>query len=104
MNFGRHGGLTVQPVSWAEHAVSEFGERSQAILSHQIVEEVDLAVALFQDRLGTPAGEAESGTAEEIKVLVSAGKSVAVLVNSTPLPSSEWRRTRRTKSAHRFLG
>lgn len=74
------------PVSWTEHAVAEFGERPQAILNHQIVEEADLAVALFHDRLGTPTGEAESGTAEEIKVLVDAGKSVAVLVNSTPRP------------------
>jgi hypothetical protein len=86
LNLGRHVGLTVLPVSWTEHAVAEFGERPQAILNHQIVEEADLAVALFHDRLGTPTGEAESGTAEEIKVLVDAGKSVAVLVNSTPRP------------------
>lgn len=84
LNLGRHVGLTVLPVSWTEHAVSEFGERPQAILNHQIVEEADLAVALFQDRLGTPTGEAESGTAEEIKVLVEAGKSVAVFVDAAP--------------------
>lgn len=86
LNLGRHVGLTVLPVSWTEHAVAEFGERPQAILNDQIVGEADLAVALFHDRLGTPTGEAESGTAEEIKVLVAAGKSVAVLVNSTPRP------------------
>lgn len=84
LNLGRVVGLTVLPVSWTEHAVAEFGERPQAILNHQIVEEADIAVALFHDRLGTPTGEAESGTAEEIKVLVEAGKSVAVLVNSAP--------------------
>lgn len=84
LNLGRVVGLTVLPVSWTEHAVAEFGERPQAILNHQIVGEADLAVALFHDRLGTPTGEAESGTAEEIKVLVEAGKSVAVLVNSAP--------------------
>lgn len=86
LNFGRLVGITVLPVSWTEHAVAEFGERPQAILNHQIVEESDLAVALFYDRLGTPTGEAESGTAEEIKVLVDAGKSVAVLINSGPRP------------------
>lgn len=81
---GRVVGLTVLPVSWTDHAAAEFGERPQAILNEQIVEESDLAVALFYDRLGTPTGEAESGTAEEIKILVKAGKSVAVLVNSAP--------------------
>src|SRR5690625_1867643 len=72
LNLGRHGGLTVLPVSSTEHAASEFGERPQEILNHQSVEEADLAVALVQDRLGTPTGKAESGTAEEIKVLVEA--------------------------------
>ena len=84
LNLGRVVGLTVLPVSWTEHAVAEFGERPQAILNNQIVAEADLAVALFYDRLGTPTGEAESGKVEEIKLLVDAGKSVAVLVNSTP--------------------
>lgn len=73
-------------MSWTEHAVAEFGERPQEIPNHQIVEEADLAVALFQDRLRTPNGEAESGTAEEIKVLVAVGKSVAVFVKSAPHP------------------
>jgi hypothetical protein len=76
----------VLPVSWTEHAVAEFGERPQAILNHQIVDEADLAVALFRDRLGTPTGQSESGTAEEIEILVEAGKPVAVLANSAPRP------------------
>lgn len=84
LNLGRHVGLTVLPVSWTEHAAAEFGDRPQAVLNHQIVEEADFAIALFCDRLGTPTGEAESGTAEEINILVEAGKSVAVLVSATP--------------------
>ncbi|WP_286957684.1 MULTISPECIES: hypothetical protein [Arsenicicoccus] len=86
LNLGRVVALTVLPVSWTEHAVAEFGDRPQAILNDQIVEEADFAVALFYDRLGTPTGEADSGTAEEIKVLVEAGKSVAVLVNASARP------------------
>lgn len=86
LNLGRVVGLTVLPVSWTEHAVAEFGDRPQSILNDQIVEEADFAVALFCDRLGTPTGEADSGTAEEIKVLVEAGKSVAVLVNASARP------------------
>lgn len=86
LNLGRVVGLTVLPVSWTEHAIAEFGGRPQAILNDQIVEEADFAVALFYDRLGTPTGEADSGTAEEIKVLVEAGKSVAVLVNASARP------------------
>ena len=86
LSLGRIVGLTVLPVSWTEHAAAEFGERPQAILNNQIVEESDLAIALFFDRLGTPTGEAKPGTAEEIDVLVKAGKSVAVLVSNAPRP------------------
>ena len=92
LNFGRAVGITVLPVSWTEHAASEFGDRPQAILNSQIVEDADLAVALFRDRLGTPTGEAESGTAEEIQLLVQSGKSVAVLTSAgdrAPLKDAE---------------
>lgn len=84
VSFGRAVSLTVLPISWTEHAVAEFGDRPQAILNHQIVEEADLALALFCDRLGTPTDTDESGTAEEIRVLAEAAKPVAVLVNAAP--------------------
>lgn len=83
LTLGRTVGLTVLPVSWSEHAATEFGERPQSILNGQIVEESDLAIALFYDRLGTPTGEAVSGTAEEIEILVGAKREVGVLVNTS---------------------
>lgn len=80
-NTGRPTGVTVVPVSWSEHAVAEFGDRPQQVLNDQLVDDSDMAVALFADRLGTPTGVAESGTLEEIYRLVEAGKHVSVLVN-----------------------
>lgn len=80
-NTGRPTGVTVVPVSWSEHAVAEFGDRPQQVLNDQLVDDSDMAVALFADRLGTPTGVAESGTMEEIDRLVEAGKHVSVLVN-----------------------
>lgn len=79
--MGRASNLVVLPVSWSEHAVAEFGERPQAVLNEQIVDSADMALALFADRLGTPTGEADSGTLEEVDRLVEAGKPVSVLVN-----------------------
>lgn len=82
--MGRASSVTVLPVSWNEHAVAEFGERPQAILNEQLVDEADMALALFADRLGTPTGAADSGTLEEIERLVEAGKPVCVLLNRAP--------------------
>lgn len=78
---GRASGKVVLPMSWSEHAVAEFGERPQSILNEQLVDVADMALALFADRLGTPTGEADSGTLEEIEQLVAAGKHVSVLVS-----------------------
>lgn len=90
-NFGKAVGLAVLPVSWTEHAASEFGDRPQALLNGQLVDEADFAIALFRDRLGTPTGKAESGTAEEISILAENEKSVGVFVDASlrkPLDSS----------------
>ncbi len=84
LNTGRPSSVVVLPVSWSEHSVAEFGERPQAVLNDQLVDESDMALALFADRLGTPTGAAESGTLEEIDRMVAAGKHVSVLVNQSP--------------------
>ena len=79
VRYGEQMGLSVIPVSWTEHAVAEFGDRPQGLLNKQLVERADLALALFADRLGTPTGTDESGTAEEIREMAEAGKPVSVL-------------------------
>lgn len=87
-SHGEQLGIIVLPISWTEHAVAEFGDRPQELLNQQIVKEADLAVALFRDRLGTPTGKAESGTAEEIKIFAESGKQIAILTDEsarTPL-------------------
>ena len=87
-SHGEQLGIIVLPISWTEHAVAEFGDRPQELLNQQIVKEADVAVALFRDRLGTPTGKAESGTAEEIKIFAESGKQIAILTDEsarTPL-------------------
>lgn len=70
------------PVLWERDAVPEAGDRPQAILNRQLVEVTDILIGLFWTRLGTPTGEAESGTVEEIDEFVKAGKPVLVYFSS----------------------
>lgn len=86
VNYGQKFSMNVQPVFWAEHATAEFGDRPQALINNQIVSTSDFVVAIFRDRLGTPTGEAVSGTAEEIQVMARAGKYVGILVDESPRP------------------
>ena len=76
--------VTVVPVLWGIHAYSRMGVRPQEAINKQFVEEADLALAMFADRLGTPTGEADSGTLEEIDVMRRAGKHVSLLHNTSP--------------------
>lgn len=86
VSSGRPSGTAVLPLSWSDHAVSEYGERPQGIINKQLVDEADVLAAVFSDRLGTPTGEAGSDTVEEIQRMVDVEKQVSALLNLCPQP------------------
>ena len=78
-------GVILEPVSWETHAIPEMGDRPQAIINKQLVENCDILVGTFWTRLGTHTGRAESGTVEEIKEFIKAGKPVLLYFSSVPV-------------------
>jgi DNA-binding transcriptional ArsR family regulator len=82
-SHSRTRGIVLQPVEWKTHSVPEMGGRPQALLNKQILEPGDLLVAIFRTRLGTPTGEAVSGTVEEIDQHMKAGKPVMIYFSSS---------------------
>jgi len=79
-------GIMLEPVRWETHAFPSSGERPQAIINKQIVDEGDFLIAIFGNRLGTPTGQAESGTIEEIERYRKSGKLVALYFSSADIP------------------
>ena len=77
--YGRSQSATVVPTHWSQHSAAEHGTRPQASLNKQLVEDADILIALFWHRLGSPTGEAESGTVEEIEEASGHGAYVGVL-------------------------
>jgi hypothetical protein len=77
--YGRAFGSVVVPLHWDLHAAAEHGVRPQASINAQLVEDADIVLALFRARLGSPTGEAESGTVEEINKARKDGAYVAIL-------------------------
>ena len=77
--------VTLEPVSWETHATPEMGMRPQAIINKQLVENSDVLVGVFWTRIGTPTGEAESGTVEEIEKFIKDGKPVLLYFSSVPV-------------------
>lgn len=71
-------GLTVQDKHWISDAHPEMGNRPQAIINRQIIDDSDIVVAIFWKRFGSPTGIASSGTEEEIHRATELGKKVMV--------------------------
>ena len=78
--------VLINTVRWETHARPEMGDRPQAIINRQIVEGCDFAIAVFWTRLGTPTGEAESGSCEEIDLLRAKGRDVLIYACTRAIP------------------
>ncbi len=70
--------ITLRPVGWETSTSPITGGRAQDIINTQILNNSDLLVAIFWTRLGTPTGNSESGTAEELKKHIEAGKPAMI--------------------------
>jgi hypothetical protein len=79
-------GIVLDPIQWQTHGYPESGDRPQALLNRQIVDQADMVIAVFGHRLGTPTGAAQSGTIEEIERLRLKGKRIAVYFSMAPIP------------------
>ena len=77
--------VVLLPVRWERHAVPMLGDRPQALINKQLVEHSDILVGVFWTRLGTPTGEADSGTVEEVREFMDAGKPVLLYFARRPV-------------------
>lgn len=80
--------LVVLPVKWETHSTPQMGGHPQTIIDHQILDDADILIAIFGTRIGTPTEEYVSGTVEEIKKHVAAGKTAKVYFSDVPVPPS----------------
>ncbi len=68
--------VVLLPLKWETHTAPDYGERPQEIINKAIVDDCDILVGCFWTRIGSPTGEEESGTIEEIKKVSESGKPV----------------------------
>jgi len=66
------------PVGWDTHSSSELGARGQDLINQRVLRDSDLLVAAFRHRIGTPTGGFPSGSVEEIRRHMDAGKPAMV--------------------------
>jgi hypothetical protein len=73
------------PIGWDTHAIPEMGDRAQAVINKQLLQDCDLLVAVFWTRLGSPTGRAASGTVEEIEEHLAAGRPAMIYFSDAPV-------------------
>jgi hypothetical protein len=78
--------IMLQPIRWETHTYPASGDRPQALINRQIVEDGDCLIGIFGARLGTPTGDALSGTIEEIEIFRKAGKHVSLYFSTADVP------------------
>jgi hypothetical protein len=77
--------VILQPLGWESNVYPVLGDRPQALINKQILEEADLVIGVFWTRIGTPTGDYLSGSVEEIEKHLSLGKPVMVYFSNQPV-------------------
>lgn len=77
--------IALRPVGWETSTSPVTGGRAQDIINTQILNSSDLLVAIFWTKLGTPTGNSESGTSEEIIKHIEAEKPAMIYFSETPV-------------------
>lgn len=77
--------IVLLPVAWESHAVPQMGARAQDIINRDVLARCDLLVAAFWTRLGSPTGNQPSGTVEEIRRHIEAGKLAMIYFSEAPV-------------------
>ena len=71
-------GLWIEPVKWETHSTPGLEGRPQGMISEELIPQSDCLIAVFRARAGSPTGKELSGTIEEIREFMMAGKYVVV--------------------------
>ncbi len=77
--------IMLTAVGWETHSSPELGTRPQDLINSRLLGDCDLLVGVFWTRLGTPTGEAASGSVEEIERHVNAGRPAMIYFSSQPI-------------------
>jgi predicted transcriptional regulator len=77
--------LVLQPVKWETHSAPDTGAPAQTLINADLVDDSDILVGIFGNRIGSPTEKHPSGTVEEIKTHVAAGKRAMVYFSRVPV-------------------
>ena len=76
--------LVLLPMKWETHSTPQLGVPAHTIINRQLLDDADIVIGIFGARSGAPTEESISGTVEEIKKHVAAGKAAKIYFSDMP--------------------
>ena len=70
--------IVLLPSHWSKSSYPTMGKQPQKSINEQVVKKSDLLICIFGSKLGTPTDTEISGTVEEVKEHMKAGKDVMI--------------------------
>jgi hypothetical protein len=93
--------LVLLPMKWETYSTPQLGVPAHTILNRQLLDGADIVIGIFGPRMGTSTEESISGTVEEIKKHVAAGKAAKIYFSEVPSPQKRVDQNQYA-SVHRF--
>ena len=95
--------IFVKTLYWSKNVMPEAGNYPQSIINKQILDKSDAIIAIFGNRIGSPTQHYESGTIEEIELMIQKGKQVFVyfLISQYEKVKLIWKRRQRYRHLRR---
>lgn len=81
-------GINIRSRHWSKDIYPSAGRRPQELINSQIVKDADAVICIFWTRFGSPTGEYDSGTEEELESLLQSGKQIFLYFSHVP---TDWR-------------
>jgi hypothetical protein len=87
-HIGKHLNVRVDLVRWESHGTPDMSQPAQAALNEQLLDDCELAIAVFWTRVGTATQDYESGSVEEIERLLKRGVRVLIYFCERDIPQA----------------
>lgn len=107
--FSKTLGIMIQERHWETDSYPASGDKAQAILNKQFINDCDAAVAIFWTRFGTPTDEYGSGTEEEIEGMIKNNKQVFMYfsdmnMHPSQFDSEEYKKIQHFQEKYKYNG
>ncbi len=84
--YSRKQKVVLMPVGWETHSSPELSGRPQQMVNDRLLPHADILVGIFWSRVGTPTGQAASGSIEEIERHMADGKPAMLYFSTRDIP------------------